>query len=283
LYNQLNLQHPLLFDLFKPFSFTSTQSNNMRVQKLFIAMALLFLAGQAWAHLPKNRPQKPQPTGVQSRAEVCANSEAAIDQEINNVRARLLAGGDCWWDFNDGRYIVPKVEPGSGRPEVSSIFAGSVWLGGLDPGGNLKLACQDYRNGANPNNDFWPGPLSDETGATERAICKNWDKHFRVVGTDIEKHLANLQAGRTSPADIPRSLKGWPAQGNIYFTEVWGFELPFAVQGLAGFFDKNQNGIYEPLDGDYPSIDIRGCPNDRYPDEMIFGCITTKGVARRTR
>src|SRR5690625_7882339 len=27
---------------------------------------------------------------------------------------------------------------------------------------------------------------------------------------------------------------------------------------------------YDPLDGDYPIIEIRGCPVPQYPDEMIF-------------
>ena len=71
-------------------------------------------------------------------AENCNNAVAQIDQAINNVRARLTTGGDVWWDSNDGRYIVPKVP--AGLPEVSSIFAGAVWLGGVDPAGNLKVA-----------------------------------------------------------------------------------------------------------------------------------------------
>jgi hypothetical protein len=65
--------------------------------------------------------------------ENCDNAITQIDQAINNVRARLLTGGDVWWDGTDGRYVVPKVAPG--LPEVSSIFAGAVWLGGWTPQG----------------------------------------------------------------------------------------------------------------------------------------------------
>jgi len=242
----------------------------MRIQKHIITLTLLALSSSLWAHLPphrgKERPAKGN--GVEYR-EVCANSEAQADQEINNVRARLLAGGDCWWDFTNGRYIVPKIAAGSGLPEVSSIFAGSVWIGGVDPGGNLKLACQDYRTGANPANDFWPGPLND-FGTTDRPICKNWDVHFRVTGVDIDKHLANLREGNLNVTDIPRTIRGWPSKGNPYFVDIWGFDLPFTTQGLAGFYDADDNGLYEPLKGDYPSIEIRGCPLDRYPDEMLF-------------
>jgi hypothetical protein len=240
-------------------------------------MLLVVGSTSLWAHLPPHRAKQhpPKNNGVSYR-EVCANSEAQADQEINNVRARLLAGGDCWWDFTDGRYIVPKVAIGSGQPEVSSIFAGSVWLGGIDPGGNLKLACQDYRDGANPDNDFWPGPLND-LGITERAICKNWDQHFRVTGIDIDRHLTNLREGNLNVTDIPRAIRGWPSKGNPYFVDVWGFDLPVTAQGLAGFYDADDNELYEPLKGDYPSIEIRGCPLDRYPDEMLFWIYNDQG------
>lgn len=249
----------------------------MRIHRLWIAVMLAFIAGSgAFAHVPDNMRRASKPDKAKLRAEVCANSQSQIDQEINNVRARLLAGGDCWWDLNDGRYIVPKVDVSSGQKEVSSIFAGSVWLGGLDPAGNLKLACQDYGHQTGTN-DFWPGPLT-QVGLTDQFTCDNWDRHFKVTGEEIRRHLGNLAAGNLNPNDMPRGVKGWPARGNTFFPEVWGFDLPFTDQALAGFFDKNENDIYEPLLGDYPSIEIRKCPLDRYPDEMIFWIYNDQGA-----
>jgi len=78
--------------------------------------------------------------------EDCVPSEGQTFLDINNVRARLLVGGDIWWDgSSEPGYIVPAPEPGSGDPEVSSIFAGGVWIGGLDEAGNLKIAASTYR------------------------------------------------------------------------------------------------------------------------------------------
>lgn len=248
----------------------------MRTQKLWMLALLVLAASVVQANVPKHKSANAGNTkpNVKPRAEVCANSTSQIDQDINNVRARLLAGGDCWWDLNEGRYIVPKVDPATGAREVSALYAGSVWLGGVDPGGNLKLACQTYRNDG--RNDFWPGPLNEQ-GTTERAICANWDFHFEVSGEDIRQHLRNLAEGNTDPNAIPRALRGWPSQGNPYFADVWGFDLPFTSQGLAGFFDKDANGLYDPLKGDYPSIEIRGCPLDNFPDEMIFWIYNDEG------
>ncbi len=241
--------------------------------KILFTILLCGFAGAVIARPPAGY-KKPTPNKAQYRA-FCASSESQIDQEINNVRVRLLGGGDCWWDFENGRYIVPKVEPGSGRLEVSSLYAGSVWLGGIDPSGSLKLACMDFRGGN--NNEFWPGPLS-EVGLTDEFTCKNWDRHFRVTGSEIRRHLDNLTRGVRDPAEIPRGVRGWPARGNPYFTDVWGFDLPFTQQALAGFFDADRDGNYDPLKGDYPSIEVRGCAQDRYPDEMIFWIYNDQGA-----
>jgi hypothetical protein len=246
----------------------------MRNFKILLS-ALLVLAGlEASARFPDHKYRPSQKTKVEYR-DVCAASKSQIDQDINNVRARLLGGGDCWWDFSDGRYIVPKVDVSTGQREVSSIFAGSVWLGGFDPGGSLKLACQDYRTGG--RNDFWPGPLQDGTGTTDQFTCSNWDKHFKVLGKEIRQHLLNIANGNQNPGDIPIGVRGWPANNNPYFADVWGFDLPVTMQGLAGFYDVNGNNSYEPLDGDYPTIEIRGCPLDRYPDEMVFWIYNDQG------
>ncbi len=214
--------------------------------------------------------------------EDCVAAEAQIDMSINNVRARLLTGGDVWWNGSDeGRYIVPKVTPGSGVSEKAAIFAGAVWLGGFDPGGNLKLAAQTYSQ--NGGEDFWPGPLNPEEGNTDREVCDNWDRFFTVKGAEIDEHLRNYELARQAGAEydedlIPEGVKGWPARGNEFFFELRGFELPNTTQGLAAFFDTDGDGFYEPQDGDYPRIELRGCDTPQYPDEMTFWIYNDAGA-----
>ena len=128
--------------------------------------------------------QSTEETTVDFRAD-CTNATAQIDMEINNVRARLLNGGDVWWDLQNGSYFVPKAPVGSGITEVSSIFAGAVWLGGLDPAGNIKMAAVQYRG--NGNTDFYAGPLNPNTGLTDKVFCDNWDRFFRVYGNEIKR------------------------------------------------------------------------------------------------
>ena len=244
----------------------------------FLTLVLLTITTLVWGKYPpwyeEAREVDPSEVKFGYRAD-CAPSTSQMDMAINNVRARLLGGGDVWYDLNQtGQYIVPKVEPASGLPEVSSIFAGAVWLGGYDPVGNLKLAAQTFRR---PNaNDFWPGPL-DRDGSIQRDTCARWDKHFRVLGDDIRRFLRDFQNAKEEGEtlqknDIPDEVLGWPGAGNPHFAGIHGFDLPDLAQGgLAGFFDADDDGIYDPLKGgDYPIIEIRGCPIPQYPDEMIF-------------
>ncbi len=252
----------------------------MKLSYYFLIVLSFCFVQTTFAHIgPQKDGERARPSAPETLVdrpanyrEDCVAAEAQIDQSINNVRARLLAGGDVWWNGSDGRYIVPKVTPGSGVPERSSIFAGAVWIGGFDPGGNLKLAAQTYSVGGE---DFWPGPLDPNEGSTDREVCDNWDRFFRVTGAEIDEHLRNFEEAKLLGGDydedlIPEGVKGWPARGNEFFFELRGFELPNTTQGLAAFFDVDGDGFYEPQEGDYPRIELRGCDTPQYPDEMIF-------------
>ncbi len=217
----------------------------------------------------------------------CTPGISEIDQQVNNVRARLSTGGDVWWDRNDGLYIVPK--PAEGQLPVSSIFAGGVWVGGVDRSGNKKLAGVTYRS-LTSNYDWYPGPL-DEEGATERDVCRSWDRFFTVYATDISRHNIGFENAKAAGVNyncdsIPNNVKYWPGKGNPYWRERYNFELP--DQSLGAFWDENEDGIYDPCDGDFPNIEIRNCgPENRskakelVPDEMIFWIYNDNGGPHR--
>ena len=254
----------------------------MRILKyIFIIFFAVGWTTQAMAYKPPVKSKQVDgkvygTTSIELRGGSCAPSESFAELSINNVRCRLLGGGDVWWDLDDGRYEVPKVDPGSGLEPVSSIFAGSVWIGGFDLSGSLKIAAIDYRSAT--SNEWWPGPIDEKTGATCTEDCENWDQHFRVLGDNIRQHIANYNRSINDPTftysvdDIPTDIKTWPATGNKFFVERYGFELPDSRQGLGNFFETegNENGIYEPEFGEYPMIDVRNCPPGIFADEMYF-------------
>ncbi|MEY2904446.1 MAG: hypothetical protein RJA52_462, partial [Bacteroidota bacterium] len=105
----------------------------MRLNRLFSLVIVSLVSAPIFGAIPPGLSKKVKSGDINKVVfrENCDNAISQIDQAINNVRARLLTGGDVWWDGTDGRYVVPKVAPGI--PEVSSIYAGAVWLGGVDP------------------------------------------------------------------------------------------------------------------------------------------------------
>lgn len=243
--------------------------------RLILSALIMFTSVVCFAYIEprENRPgANPKEKPISYRSD-CAPATMSYDLAINNVRARLLNGGDMWWDLSIGQYIVPKVDPSLGVPGVSSLFAGAVWLGGFDDAGNLKIAAQTYRD--ETHNDFWPGPLSS-IGTTGADTCLNWDRFFVVKGETINRHIIAFKEAIAAGIpfnceNVPDELKKYPARGNPHWSSYYDFDLPNDTQGLGAFFDANSDNRYDPCDGDYPAIEVRGCPQEsNFPDEIVF-------------
>ena len=102
----------------------------------------------------------------------CSTPSGAAQLDINNVRTIIYTGGDMWWDLNSNPYYrIPK------DGIANSLFSGSLWLGGLDAGGQLKVAAMTYRQSGV---DFWPGPLDTVNTSTDQSICNQYDKIFQI-------------------------------------------------------------------------------------------------------
>jgi len=199
-----------------------------------------------------------------SFGQACTAAQAQVDLDINNVSAILLSGGDMWWDLTNGKYIVPKPLPG-GTP-VAAMFTSSLWIGGVDNAGNLKLAAQTYRQSGD---DYWPGPIIN--GASP--ICSQWDQHYVVYGDEIALvRLDFLDDGNVS--SVPVNMLKWPARGNPYYSNHFPNVLP--NQDLAPFYDQDNDGIYDPYNGDFPIVGKQGC-DTLYADQMIWWVINDLG------
>ncbi|MEI6410305.1 MAG: T9SS type A sorting domain-containing protein [Bacteroidota bacterium] len=186
------------------------------------------------------------------KAQGCPNPTAQIDLDGNALHVRLLNGGDLGWDFSN-----PSFQPEYNGPlSPSTIFSAGLWMGGIDPAGNLILDAIRYRSDGKPS--YWPGPLNITTGSPSSIDCANWNRFFKVTAEDINAFLADLSDGVLSGAHP--AIKGWPARNNPFFADVTGFDLPNNHPILAPFHDANNDGQYNPLDGDYPAIKIQGHP-----------------------
>ncbi|HTM65003.1 MAG TPA: hypothetical protein VL093_01670, partial [Flavipsychrobacter sp.] len=215
----------------------------------------------------------------------CDPATATIELDINNVRARLMTGGDMWWNQGTGNaaYEVPK------GTKKSSLFAGSVWVGGFTADKQLKVCAQTYRN---QGNDYWPGPLynTPSGAAVTKEQCSDWDRFWKVDRATINKFRLLSRTGgntKTSEFDV---IWQWPAQGNGVggtmnandykrATGTSGLPLTMEDRGYAPFVDNpndpgNTAGLYEPERGDFP-----GDPSieDLLGDQYIWWVFNDRG------
>jgi len=250
---------------------------NLQHYTLLVGILFLTISISARENVNESGERKAAPAILKNAAADCSAPTAFASLDINNINTTLRNGGDMWWDGDNAKYEVPKVDPPGSETSKHSIYAGSLWIGGIDGSGQLKLAAQTYRQNGN---DFWPGPL-DETGNIERTTCSNYDRFFEVYSEDVNLHISKFEDGvsQIPTSQVHQSLLEWPGRNNPYFAGETGFSLP-ANKTMAPFLDVDGDGVYDPAVGDYPSlgsVDQLGTPSDVVPDKMIWWVYNDKG------
>jgi hypothetical protein len=185
---------------------------------------------------------------------LCLPGTAKSYLDLNNVSALIENGGSMWRDrdHNAPAYEVPK---GSGE---TVIFAGSVWMGGIDINNQLHLAALKYRDG----DDFWPGPVKINNPSTFDSTCLEFDRVWKINKWEVEEFILKYQ---DQTYTIPEVILNWPGNGNT--------QQNYA-QNLAPYHDENNDGIYNPYDGDYPEFNLHNslsCDAPQlYGDQCIY-------------
>ena len=194
--------------------------------------------------------------GLEQTTAKCSPSSAFEWLDINNVKTRINAGGDMWWDLPSGtgsKYYIPA------NGAATSLFAGSLWIAGVDVNNQLKCAALRFRQ---EGNDYWTGPLTiDGSAAISDATCAAWDKIFKITRAEVDEFLLHCDpvTGQFSKtlADqdgytVPRIISEWPAH-----PDMMEHDLASTISHYgAPFFDRDNNGEYDYNAGDYPYYDI---------------------------
>ncbi|MDA3865504.1 MAG: T9SS type A sorting domain-containing protein [Salinivirgaceae bacterium] len=216
----------------------------MKKQNFLIILIVLFslIGMDALAYYNPSQ-KKDNSKEIKSVGAGCLPATAFKILEFNNVRARVNNGGDMWWDFGSAIYQVPKTQ------DASALFAGSIWVGGVDTNGQLRLAAHKFRE---DGSDFFPGPLvageeSPNVGNVTAEICTRYDRMYYVTKNMVSEFIAysNSEFPELDFADytIPEVISSWPAHGpteDLY------------DRFLAPFKDVDGDGVYNPGAGDYP-------------------------------
>ncbi|NNE55154.1 MAG: T9SS C-terminal target domain-containing protein, partial [Flavobacteriales bacterium] len=208
--------------------------------------------------------------GVQTRAAACAPASGLRDLEWNNVRSLIETGGSLWQDRANS--IASYIVPADGDNSV--LYAGSLWLGGLSPDQQLKLAAITFRaNG----NDFWTGPLTNDGSAEiDELTCDEYDRFFVSLRADSQRHRQYHDCINDPDCDLetefpegyvmPGYFEEYPAHGNTALLQDFY---------LSPFYDYDGDGFYNPSSGDYPWYDFLqeiNCEERRRTDPVpLFG------------
>lgn len=155
--------------------------------------------------------------------------------DLNNIKARVGLNS-TFSNIVDGiaGFEVPK---GSGR---NTIFASNAWVAGKN-NNTVYANVETFGNFATSTSvSNLSGPISTNYPTFEFSL--KWDRVWKVTNADLQYHISNWFFPGYQP---PQVFLDWPAHGDT--TNGQAFYL-------APFIDKNNDGIYNPYDGDYPKF-----------------------------
>lgn len=182
--------------------------------------------------------------------------------DTNNVKAQIGETSLKHWDMygnGSAKYFVPKTQ------SVSANFASSLWIGGLDNSNQLHLAGETYRQ---TGIDFWPGPLDTVTAVANDITGAPFNRIWKFSCNQINQFVANYNASNFSANNSPSfaDINSYIANGSNTSN--------FSMQ-LAPYKDWNNDGIYDPSQGEYPIIKghqmIYSVFNDNYKPHTETG------------
>ena len=194
----------------------------------------------------------------------CLDPSSDAELNIGNVRASILGGGDMWWNLADARYEIPKDEG------VHSLFAGSLWIGGMDNQNNLKIAAMTYRQ---TGSDFYPGPLnanteSSEYGSTTFDGCNDYNQHWVISKNEVEAYVTYMDCVNDVNCDVNAAFPGYSIPDVITNWPASHFSFDGTNEYLAPFIDVDGDGEYN--NSDYPGYDLDAIGNCTEED-YLFG------------
>jgi hypothetical protein len=167
---------------------------------------------------------------------IAATAQINSQTTINQVKAGINAGGDLFWNTSVGQFEVPA---GSGN---HTIFAGNLWIGGLDGTNQLHVAGQTYRQ---TGTDFFQGPVMS-SGNYSQANDALWNLVWKINKTTIDSFILwTINPNQYPNYVVPTIIQNWPGNGNVNLGQT---------PQLLPYVDVDGDGIYNYTAGDYPCI-----------------------------
>ncbi len=152
---------------------------------------------------------------------------------VNNIFAPFGSWGPDFWDrIGSATFRAPK------NSNLSTMFTSSLWFSAYDTQDSLYVAADKYiANGS----DFNVGPVRDSISQLDDGDSI-YQRVWKITKAEISNHRNSYWQGGYM---MPEAILNWPAMGNMNNG---------MASKLAKFTDVNNDGIYNPANGDYPNI-----------------------------
>ncbi|MEL6832443.1 MAG: T9SS type A sorting domain-containing protein [Bacteroidota bacterium] len=175
---------------------------------------------------------------------------AQVDQIVNEqLRANFAPNG-----ATTATSSTSFIEVQEGDEWISLLFESGLLIAGVTPDGETKLY----------------GTQGEDIEIGIEGIEAEVQAPWRVTREQVSAHLADFEDNGVVDNPIPE-IFAWPGLGNRFSEEYNGHPLSNSFANLAPFWDQDGDGIYDPDQGDYPILAIRGCvDNSSVPSEMMF-------------
>ena len=150
--------------------------------------------------------------------------------ETASIKASFSSSGSLFYDSSvpsSGLVSGFEFPKGSGK---YLIYSGGLWLGSNVSDQEVYLSTTEVT------------PINFRSGTVNNNHTAINPNMIYITKSEISFHLKNYN---TSNYTMPESIRNWPANGRV--------ELGEAVD-QAPFIDVNNNGCYDPENGDYPAI-----------------------------
>ena len=147
--------------------------------------------------------------------------------DINNINAKIT---DTNTLFNSNDSFGFEFPINSNK---ELIFSAGFWYMGQDNFGLYKGFAEKFSD-----SELYAGTLSSNPNIPALPVFA------KINRAEIENFIIDFNSGTVNPINYP-NVYSWPAHGDV----TLGYD-----QYLAPFYDFNNDGNYNPDDGDYPCI-----------------------------
>lgn len=183
--------------------------------------------------------------GVLQAQQQCPSFSTVEALHTNHQYVNFTTNGTMFYDGmgNNSHHIPYQVN----QTPMGTVFAASTWLSVRNATGDLAVMAPRYLSQEPGYNH---GPLDVTTGMPIATNCQEFNHIWKVSRWAVERLITDYNDNGNIDNPVEPELLQWPGRGNPHFQAQMGYALP--NQDMAPFYDQNADGLYNPLDGDYP-------------------------------